>query len=561
MAIDPVIQQKAEDIRMKIYGEQVRESLASGLEAMSSDVVEVEGRQDEVRKITENLLDGSYDQGLLNTEIENRMDTLYTTKGQAMDDLYASKESGLDTLYTTEQQQLDVLQQDYADRATTLETTYAPRLTDITAQLEHTRKFESNKDAIFKNLPVTPKAVRNTGGVIDVITRKPHGRGFVRIRLRDNQFTTNVSVGAPAQLLRGIEVLDVVECVSFLNAHSAASDPANIQTLPINYTVVGVGQQELPVKTTINKVAGTWIEYSVNAPKGINEIVALVYKSSGSSKSVNVSVDGEQVLTGLNFSGSGFERVVVPLKRSGAHTIRFTTTTAAHLNIAGVNVVDLQDYREGYAYDNLLNLVKTASDHYITSDGAMEYALLDGDTDLWCGSVHGGETRNRLQFILDGLPITLNDGEVKIGRVFEVEQDTNIVGKINAYSTQRFNGDGSIEHETIFDGDMNLKTLFTNMTTALDTFEEIVYPVRDNMVGKERIYLPQGINYVVQRNPDTLQKVTTIMNNKKIPSDSVIVPYIRKTVGAYNKVYNANIQSENGVNFKVGHFKTMHIFE
>ncbi|MFL2124073.1 right-handed parallel beta-helix repeat-containing protein [Marinilactibacillus psychrotolerans] len=48
MAVDPIIQQKADDIRQKIYGEQVRESLASGLEAMSSDVVEVEGRQDEV---------------------------------------------------------------------------------------------------------------------------------------------------------------------------------------------------------------------------------------------------------------------------------------------------------------------------------------------------------------------------------------------------------------------------------------------------------------------------------------------------------------------------------
>ena len=40
MAVDDNIQQKANDIRMKIYGEQVRESLASGLEAMSTDVVE-----------------------------------------------------------------------------------------------------------------------------------------------------------------------------------------------------------------------------------------------------------------------------------------------------------------------------------------------------------------------------------------------------------------------------------------------------------------------------------------------------------------------------------------
>lgn len=45
MTVDPNIQQKADDIREKVYGNQVRESLASGLEAMSSDVVENEGRQ------------------------------------------------------------------------------------------------------------------------------------------------------------------------------------------------------------------------------------------------------------------------------------------------------------------------------------------------------------------------------------------------------------------------------------------------------------------------------------------------------------------------------------
>ena len=45
MAIDPNIKKKADDIRNKIYGKEVRESLASGLEKMSSDVVENEGRQ------------------------------------------------------------------------------------------------------------------------------------------------------------------------------------------------------------------------------------------------------------------------------------------------------------------------------------------------------------------------------------------------------------------------------------------------------------------------------------------------------------------------------------
>ena len=57
MAIDPNIKKKANDIRNKVYGREVRESLASGLEAMSSDVVETVGRQDEVEGQFQDVLD------------------------------------------------------------------------------------------------------------------------------------------------------------------------------------------------------------------------------------------------------------------------------------------------------------------------------------------------------------------------------------------------------------------------------------------------------------------------------------------------------------------------
>ena len=59
MAIDPVIQAKADDIRMKVYGEQVRESLASGLEAMSADVVENERRQDSVESQWQSVINAT----------------------------------------------------------------------------------------------------------------------------------------------------------------------------------------------------------------------------------------------------------------------------------------------------------------------------------------------------------------------------------------------------------------------------------------------------------------------------------------------------------------------
>lgn len=57
MAINPIIKQKAEDIRKKIFGSEVRESLASGIEAISEDVEATIGRQDYVEEQFQDVLD------------------------------------------------------------------------------------------------------------------------------------------------------------------------------------------------------------------------------------------------------------------------------------------------------------------------------------------------------------------------------------------------------------------------------------------------------------------------------------------------------------------------
>ena len=57
MAVDPKIKQKAEDIRKKIFGSEVRESLASGLEGMSEDVESIKGRQDTVESTFQSVIE------------------------------------------------------------------------------------------------------------------------------------------------------------------------------------------------------------------------------------------------------------------------------------------------------------------------------------------------------------------------------------------------------------------------------------------------------------------------------------------------------------------------
>lgn len=59
MAVDKNIQKKANDIRTKQYGSEVRESLASGIEEISKDVVSTEGRQTNVEQQFQSVIDNT----------------------------------------------------------------------------------------------------------------------------------------------------------------------------------------------------------------------------------------------------------------------------------------------------------------------------------------------------------------------------------------------------------------------------------------------------------------------------------------------------------------------
>src|SRR5690606_22681816 len=57
MTINPKIKERAEKIRKEVYGRDVREALASGLEVMSEDVEETKNRQDNVESQFQAVLD------------------------------------------------------------------------------------------------------------------------------------------------------------------------------------------------------------------------------------------------------------------------------------------------------------------------------------------------------------------------------------------------------------------------------------------------------------------------------------------------------------------------
>jgi hypothetical protein len=437
----------------------------------------------------------------------------------------------------------------------------------VTSQLADKAELETvdnlfvqrnNSDNYVPTGNVSPKAIFKIDGHLFVVTQKPNGNGYIRFRLREGVYTTSLSMGSPAEFLRVVEVLNVPECFVRQFNEKAVNDVADWHTLARGY-----GTMQLSYRITTGSSAGRWIEYDVNIPEGVYSIGTLITGSAGSSPNVQISIDGE-VVRSVSFQTSSpewvrFHTAITP----GKHTIRFESIEPGYMAIAGVNVTELSHFVKGLSFDDVVALQEGDKNQYIVNSGAMDYALLDADTGLWCGSFHGGETREHLAYILDGKEININDGDSFVGNIFEVEQDTNITNKINAYSRQIFKIDGSRELEVVFDGNINLKTLYTNMTTTFTEFDEVLYPKKLTIPGDGTYYLNPGANYVVQRNSVNKQKVTTVMNDNVYPvRDLGRTPFIRASGSSqYNKVYKASIDSQEPVEFTGGSFKTTHIFE
>src|SRR5690625_196153 len=69
MAIPEIIEQLAHKVRTEIYGRDVREALATSME-VTAEVAEWS------REVAQQIIDGSFDEGALNTEIERKLNEL-----------------------------------------------------------------------------------------------------------------------------------------------------------------------------------------------------------------------------------------------------------------------------------------------------------------------------------------------------------------------------------------------------------------------------------------------------------------------------------------------------
>lgn len=378
-------------------------------------------------------------------------------------------------------------------------------------------------------------------GVYYVIQKKESGTGGLMFRMETGIVTSTSSVGAPAELLRVTNVLDLVQAVAF-KRNSSVSNAAHWSRTTPTYS----GESS---RTSINSGAqydrtttqNAWIEYTCTVPATGNLHIGL-YGTAGSSSSVKVTVDGVDVETfSLVTTPTG---VVVKTYAvgAGAHTVRVTKldSSAAGLQIYGVNFVSLENLHTAsdMTDQDCLGYHFTAND-YITNKGAADYAISSKTANLLAGSYHGGETIISRVFRSAIGDVALAVNGVAAVSSLGVEQQTLIAwgnGEfLRTASIHRF-GSGQYALSYKMSGSVLASYFFSVMSTTASSFNEITAPVSHTFTGLGETIDLGDVTSVTQRNSTTGQTITNTFSPQDLTNNSQGA-YVLEVPGSYNKVY------------------------
>lgn len=253
----------------------------------------------------------------------------------------------------------------------------------------------------------------------------------------------------------------------------------------------------------------------------------LVYGSSGSSASADILVNGEVVKsfdpTKLNFSAVNHYAVIefeIPQSSSTATsvdvTLRNNDTAGKKLYFSCCNFMWLKDY-DGRDIDFYKVFATTSS--WLDSGGASDYAIFDTDLQKWCGSYHGGETRETAKITWtsgaswrpvnqwhEGRYLLKDKSTISVGWIvlpsFKIMQVTNINSKGKMLSIYNFDIDGTVEMDfSFYDGTINVNNFFTALTATHVDFGYVKYPRYETLpAGTTPLYFSANDGHIQQYN-------------------------------------------------------------
>jgi hypothetical protein len=406
---------------------------------------------------------------------------------------------------------------------------------------------------------------------------QPLSQGYMQTFFYYGYGTSALSYGAPHELTRAVEIKYMLDCLVAYNTISSSTltDLNYIADMEKKIVRSGHGSARGNGSLFAHRVNGTGT-ISYNLPKtpaydqsALNKGNIAFYTSASSSTDVTIAINGYTVETVSLVNTSNIIRVVefdipsdVTALAETDDIITITNNSAtAPVYVICANLYKLNSVpQKNIAIDYFKVFDSTRS--FRSNNGASDYAIFDSDTNLFCGSYHGGETSLEYNVKLDGITqdIAASSGTISLFTDCQVYQRTNIINKLTAtiYHTIKNNG---YDLEVELDGDMNVSKLFTAMATSDESLQHIQIPKFDMGSVSDGYVLPIGTNYISQISEGTLSAPSLRASIEFETFDDALNEkngsYMLKSVGNYNKVYyspiNGSITKLENIKFATKH--------
>jgi len=351
-----------------------------------------------------------------------------------------------------------------------------------------------------------------------------NNQGYIRTVIKDNNFTTVDSAGAPAELIRATAVDSYHEVWV---GHGVATDVVAATTT--TETFGGSVYQRLSKygqasSDSFDKGAGLskyflstngqYVEYeSVEVVDGFINLMIQASSTTTFPNGFAVTVDGIAVnlqgaATQSPSGDAGLLIYQIPAEFSERSTANTRTLKVTHSGSTGVdkaNIVGCNMFTLSQLSKPLKNInwyaAFSLSAPYIATTGATDYAIYDSDDSQWVGSYHGGETRTSYKLEVNGRNWDYEGAAFEsyvMGTQIRMQQSTNITSKLDTYQYIDWSHFGGYTLQVSMKGNINCTDFFTCMSTSHPNFNFIEYPVFNSTETAGQYDVGNNDNVVIQ---------------------------------------------------------------
>lgn len=404
-------------------------------------------------------------------------------------------------------------------------------------------------------IPVSTKAIeRLSEDRYYVVSRLPYSNKYVMFLLERGIVTTTNSVGGDAELLRPTFVYNINHAYVYAHARNGYGGTWEEWSYRIdsNDTVY----RNILFWRNSSRTLNDYLRFDITVPEN-GEFNLMFYSTPSSDPAARITVDNVEVGTVDLQSFDG--RILIRTFKAppGTRQVRIYTSGNYYIYVAGYNAYKVGEAPSRVYIDSLA--FSGGGNPYISNKGAMEYAFYDADENVYYGSYHGGETLIDERVQLDGENSGIVVGDVVVRKSFAIKQTTNIHNKFTSNTLYQIRGDGLLEFTANITGNANLATAYNCMTTTNNAFNQVLFPKKVSTIQEGETYLGRT-NKVIQENPNTGQKITTMLTLFKNDNNALGGVFIRRTDGAYNKVYYGKVV-QSLENIRELSFQTKWLFE